>query len=236
MKIDAFTHIFPVRYWERMLRALPDGRDMHKRVRAIPSIVDLAVRFRLMDEFGDDYRQVITLGSPPVEVFPESESLARIANDGMAELVERHPERFFGFAASLPMNDIEASLREAERAIGQLGALGVQVFTNINGRPLYSKETLPLFDLLAKHDLPMWMHPARGADTVDYVINSPVNVSGGDGDEPGEGVVEIVNCEHHSQVAKRIHGCVSMIGNAVSEPLPYCSPTRAERSSKRLCR
>ena len=67
MKIDAFTHIFPKPYWERMVRALPDGRDMHKRVRAIPSIVDLEVRFRIMDEFGDDYRQVLTIGSPPIE-------------------------------------------------------------------------------------------------------------------------------------------------------------------------
>jgi predicted TIM-barrel fold metal-dependent hydrolase len=165
MKIDAFTHIFPKAYWERMVRTLPDGRDMHKRVRAIPSIVDLDVRFRIMDEFGADYRQVLTLGSPPIEVFSGSESLARVANDGMAELVDRYPERFFGFAASLPMDDIEAALREAERAVGELGALGVQVFTNINGRPLYTAQTLPLFDLMARHDLPMWMHPACSTAT-----------------------------------------------------------------------
>ena len=168
MKIDAFTHIFPQAYWQRMLRALPDGRDMHKRVRAIPSIVDLDVRFSIMDEFDDDYRQVLTLGSPPVEAFPGSEDLARLANDGMAELVSRYPGRFSGFAASLPMDDIDAALEEAERALGKLGALGVQLFTNINGRPLYTNDTLPLFDLMARHDLPIWLHPARGADFADY--------------------------------------------------------------------
>jgi len=171
MKIDAFTHIFPKAYWERMLRVLPDGRDMHKRVRAIPSIVDLDARFRIMDEFGDDYRQVLTLGSPPIEVFGSSEitiDMARVANDGMAELVARYPQRFAGFAASLPMNDVEAAAREASRAVEQLGALGVQVFTNIAGRPLYSPHTLPLFDLMARYDLPMWMHPARGAEFADY--------------------------------------------------------------------
>lgn len=168
MKIDAFTHIFPRGYWERMLRALPDGRDMHKRVRAIPSIVELDARFRIMDGFGDDYRQVLTIGSPPIEVFDSPVELARVANDGMAELVARYPERFAGFAASLPMNDIDASIDEARRAIDELGALGVQVFTNINGRPLYTNETLPLFDLMARYDLPVWMHPARGADVADY--------------------------------------------------------------------
>ncbi len=168
MRIDAFTHIFPRAYWERMLRLLPDGRDMHKRVRAIPSIVELDARWRIMDEFGGDYRQVITLGSPPVEDFPSSVELARIANDGMAELVRRYPERFAGFAASLPMDDVDAAADEARRTIDQLGALGVQVFTNIGGRPLYTKETLPLFDLMAGYDLPVWMHPARGAAFADY--------------------------------------------------------------------
>ena len=170
MKIDAFTHIFPKAYWERMLRVLPDGRDMHKRVRAIPSIVELDARFRIMDQFGEDYRQVLTIGSPPIEVFPEGQrvEMARVANDGMAELVARYPERFAGFAASLPMSDVEAACTEATRAIVELGALGVQVFTNINGRPHYRHDTLPLFDLMARQDLPMWMHPARGAETADY--------------------------------------------------------------------
>ena len=171
MKIDAFTHIFPQAYWERMLRVLPDGRDMHKRVRSVPSIVDLDARFRIMDEFGGDYCQVLTLGSPPIEVFGSSSitvEMARVANDGMAELVSRHPARFAGFAASLPMNDIDAAAAEARRAIEELGALGVQVFTNINGRPLYTSETLPLFDFMAGCDLPVWMHPARGAEFADY--------------------------------------------------------------------
>jgi aminocarboxymuconate-semialdehyde decarboxylase len=86
----------------------------------------------------------------------------------MAELVQRYPERFSGFAASLPMNDVDQALREAERSIDMLGALGVQIFTNINGRPLYKKETLPLFDLMARYDLPVWLHPARGAEFADY--------------------------------------------------------------------
>ena len=107
MKLDIFNHIFPTRFYDRMLEVAPNGRDMHKRVRAIPSIVDLDARFRIMDLFGD-YAQVICLGSPPIEVFgppPLSTELARLANDGMAELVAKHPDRFPAFIASLPMND-----------------------------------------------------------------------------------------------------------------------------------
>ena len=170
MKLDIFNHIFPQRYYQRMCEVAPDGKDMHKRVRAIPSIVDLDERFRIMDRFGD-YAQVICLGAPPLEVFgppPISTEMARIANDGMAELVTKHRDRFPAFIASLPMNDPKGLLDEAERAIDDLHAVGVQVFTNVLGAPLTAPETLPLFELMAKLDLPIWLHPARGAEFPDY--------------------------------------------------------------------
>jgi predicted TIM-barrel fold metal-dependent hydrolase len=170
MKIDIFAHIFPKPYFDKMVKVAPDGKDMHKRVRNVPSIVDLDERFRIMDRF-DDYVQVICLGAPPLEVFGPpsiSREMAKLANDGMAELVRKHRDRFPGFIASLPMNDPEGLLAEAERAIKELGAVGVQVFTNVLGRPLTRPETMPLFDLMAKLDRPVWMHPARGADFPDY--------------------------------------------------------------------
>jgi predicted TIM-barrel fold metal-dependent hydrolase len=171
MKLDVFNHIFPKRFYERMLEVDPAATDMHKRVRAIPSIVDLDERFRIMDRFGD-YRQIICLPHPPIEELgppPVATDLARLGNDGMAELVRRHPDRFAGFIAALPMNDPEGLLRETRRAVGELGALGVQVYSNVLGRPLTDPATLPLFDLMAELDLPIWLHPARGAGFPDYV-------------------------------------------------------------------
>ena len=170
MKLDLFNHIFPAAYFDRMLEVAPKGKDMHKRVREIPSIVDLDERFHIMDLF-DDYAQIICLGSPPIEVFgppPVSTEMAKLANDGLAELVRKYPERFPGFIASLPMNDPQGLLDEARRAINQLGAVGVQVFTNVLGRPLTAPETMPLFDLMAEFDRPIWLHPARGAEFPDY--------------------------------------------------------------------
>lgn len=169
-KIDVFNHIFPKRFYEKMLEVAPDGAYMQKRVRNIPSIVDLDERFRIMDLF-EDYVQVICIPNPPIEVLgPPSVSveMARIANDGMAELVHKYPDRFPGFIASLAMNDPDEMINEARRAIKELGAVGVQVFTNVLGRPLTRPETMPLFDLMAEFDLPIWIHPARGADFPDY--------------------------------------------------------------------
>lgn len=170
MKIDIFAHIFPKKYFDQMVEVAPNGKDMHKRVRNVPCIVDLDERFRIMDMFSN-YTQVICLGSPPIEVFgppPVSTGMAKLANDGMAELVQKYPDRFPGFIASLPMNDPEGILKETTRAIKELGAVGVQIFTNVLGRPLTRPETMPLFDLMDELDRPIWMHPARGADFPDY--------------------------------------------------------------------
>jgi predicted TIM-barrel fold metal-dependent hydrolase len=170
MKIDIFNHIFPKSYFDKMVKTASGGAYMQKRVRNIPCIVELDERFRIMDRF-KDYTQIICLPNPPIEVFGPptiSKDMARLANDGMAELVGKYPDRFPGFIASLPMNDPDGLLAEANRAIRDLHAVGVQVFTNVLGKPLTRPETMPLFDLMAELDLPVWMHPARGADFPDY--------------------------------------------------------------------
>ncbi|MGH3650005.1 MAG: amidohydrolase family protein, partial [Acidimicrobiia bacterium] len=125
---------------------------------------------RMVEQFGDDYRQVLTVAAPPLELLAGPEvtpELATIANDEMAELVSAH-DRFAGFVASLPLNNPDASVEEAGRAIDELGATGVQMFTNVNGRALDAPELLPIFELMAKYDLPIWVHPSRGADMPDY--------------------------------------------------------------------
>ncbi|MBI4478371.1 MAG: amidohydrolase family protein [Acidobacteria bacterium] len=170
-KLDVFTHILPEPYFRLMMRIAPQHKDMGKRVRAVPMLVDLDERFRVMDRF-DGYQQILSLAVPPVEALAPPDGaidLARAGNDGMAELVTRYPDRFPGFIAGLPMNAPDAAIVEAHRAIRDLGARGVQLYSNAAGRPLTVPEYLPLFDLMAGYDLPIWLHPARGADFPDYL-------------------------------------------------------------------
>jgi predicted TIM-barrel fold metal-dependent hydrolase len=171
MKIDVFCHIFPKIFYDRMLSVSGKGAYMQKRIREIPVMVDLEQRFRMMDRF-DAYSQVISLAAPPIEALGEPAQcieLGRIGNDGMAELVAKHPDRFPGFIASLPMNDPDAAVKEAERAILELGATGIQIYTNVNGKPLDDPAYLPLFQKMAEIDLPIWIHPTRPASFADYV-------------------------------------------------------------------
>jgi len=170
-KIDAFNHVLPRPFYTKMLEVAPRHKDMGKRVRGIPMLVDLDERFRVMDRF-PEYVQVLSLASPPIESYAEPEAaaeLAKIANDGMAELVDRHPNRFPAFVASLPMNHPEAAALELHRAVRDLGARGAQIFTNAAGKPLDAPEFRPLFDALAGYDLPVLLHPARGANFPDYL-------------------------------------------------------------------
>ena len=152
------------------MKVAPSFKDIGKRMRGIPMLWDLDVRFRVMDAFAG-YEQVLSLPTPPIEVFASGNDaidLARAANDGMAELVHRHPGRFPAFVASLPLADPDAAARELERALDDLGARGFQIFSNILGKPISAPEFLPLFEAVHRRGLPIWLHPYRGADFSDY--------------------------------------------------------------------
>lgn len=170
--VDAFCHFFPDALWQRMLRLEGAAAGIGARMRGVPCIFDLDERFRVMDMFRHhDYTQVISLGMPPLEKLGTPElvtDLACIANDGQAELVCKYPERFAGFLASLPMNAPEEAAKEAERAFRDLGANGLQIHSNINGAPIDEERFFPIFEIAAKYDRPVCLHPSRGNDMPDY--------------------------------------------------------------------
>ena len=169
-KIDMFCHFFPKTYFDRYI-ASTSVKDSGKRVARITRLRDLDERFRMMDRFGD-YSQVISLSAPTLELMAppdKSPELAQVANDGMAELVQKYPDRFPGFVASLALNNVDAAMKEMDRAMNQLGAKGVQIFTNIAGKPIDLPEFQPLFDEIGRRDIIIWLHPARAANFPDYL-------------------------------------------------------------------
>jgi uncharacterized protein len=169
LKIDVFPHIFPRPVFERIGQLKPAFTD-GPIVAGREAIYDLDARFRMMDRY-DDYVQVLTLGAPPIEDFAEGQAstdLAALANDSMAELVQQHPDRFLGFAASISLHDVDSALREVERAVRDLGALGVQIFTNVQGRPMDEARFEPLYAKMAELDRVVWIHPTRTENHPDY--------------------------------------------------------------------
>ncbi|MBW8862415.1 MAG: amidohydrolase family protein, partial [Acidobacteria bacterium] len=145
MIIDIYTHILPDRFFREMSRASPKLENIGARLRGVKKLFDLDLRFAEMDTL-DDCRQVISLPNPPLEEIAQGETaalLARVANDAMAELCEQHPKRFPAFVAAVSLDDVDAALKEAERAIETLGARGIQIFTNIAGHPLDEERFRP---------------------------------------------------------------------------------------------
>jgi aminocarboxymuconate-semialdehyde decarboxylase len=168
--IDIYCHIYPERFFQEMTKVSPKLENIGKRLRGVTKLFDLDARFREMDEFGD-YRQIVSLPNPPIEDIAEGDTaqkLARVGNDAMAELCTRHRDRFPTFVAAVALTDPDGAIRETKRAIDELGAGGVQIFTHIAGRPLDLPEFRPFFATMAESDLPIWLHPARTAGMPDY--------------------------------------------------------------------
>jgi uncharacterized protein len=169
MIIDVFNHFMPKAIFDRLASLVP-GHIALSAFPQLPTLWDVNARLAMMDEF-DGLQQVLSLANPPIELLGAPErtpEFARIANDGLAELCAKHRDRFPAFIASMPMNNVEACVREADRAIRDLGAKGIQVFTNVLGKPLSAPEFRPLFHAMATHDLPVWVHPIRGPQFADY--------------------------------------------------------------------
>jgi len=179
MKIDAFTHVLPPRYAERvfdLLRARGDSSaSEYERMMGLdPTLRDLDARFRLMDQLGDDYRQVLVMAHTSVEhEAPDvARDLARVGNEELAGLVASYPNRFAGWVAQAALQAGQSGLDAISEAMSE-GALGVQVFTSMQGRCLDHPDYEPFFELMANLDRPIWIHPNRTVRWSDFPLSEP---------------------------------------------------------------
>ena len=149
--IDAFCHFFPQSLFAKMSATSGGTRDIGKRMQGVRTIHDLDARRKMMDEF-DDYSEILSLGLPPLEAMAGPDQipeLARVANDGLAELCAKYPDRFAGYVGALPMDAPDAAVKEAERILLRGNASGLQLHTNVNGACLDEPRFFPVFEVAA---------------------------------------------------------------------------------------
>jgi aminocarboxymuconate-semialdehyde decarboxylase len=159
----------PEEYFARREQIIP-GAGVPS-AKAIPCLFDLDIRFRIMDQF-DGYQQILSLASPPLDGLGPvnvTENLTRLGNDGLAGLVRAHPDRFVGALGNLPLNAPEASLRELQRLQESPEFVGIQIYSNVCGRPLDTPETLDVIEEALRFRMPIYIHPWRTANGADYV-------------------------------------------------------------------
>jgi predicted TIM-barrel fold metal-dependent hydrolase len=170
LKIDIFCHFLPPKYLESLQKKATLTAEYQRELDKAAN-VDLDVRLRLMERY-PEVLQVLSISQPPIEkvVSPEeSAELARIANDELAELTVKYPNRFVGAVACLPMSNIEAALDETDRAIRELNFRGIEIYSNINGEELDAPKFRPIYEKMVQYDLPIWLHPCRG-ETGDQAL------------------------------------------------------------------
>jgi len=176
LNIDVHNHFFPKGYIEELKTGrgyASIGLDSEGRTLiyyrgdynvVVGPHVDLNERIRAMDKYKIDM-QVLTLTTPGVErEAPErGVRLAKVTNDAFSEIVAKHSERFAALAA-LPMQEPEMAVEELERAVKDLGLSGATIFSNVNGKPLDSKEFWPIYETASKLGAPLFIHPTTPID------------------------------------------------------------------------
>ena len=160
LKVDVFSHIMPPRYFEALYKktSFPSRKLL---LTPWPAMHDVKARLRIMDRY-EGYVQILNINMPPLDDVASPEvaaELAQLANDEMAELVMKYPDKFVGAVAWLPMNNMDAALREVDRTITELRFRGVQITANIMDKPIDSPEFAPLFEKMNYYNLPILIHP-----------------------------------------------------------------------------
>jgi aminocarboxymuconate-semialdehyde decarboxylase len=155
--IDAFAHAMPKEVVDEMIKVYPTSES--RALLAAPWFWDEKARLNDMNEFGIT-QQVLTLARPsiwigmdPTDALP----LTRMANDKIREMAERHPDRLIP-VGTLPFIN-KAFMGEFERCIDELHMAGIQIFSNVESKPIDSDEHQLLYKKAAKKGVPLWLHP-----------------------------------------------------------------------------
>jgi uncharacterized protein len=169
MRIDAYTHFMPSRMFKKLIDS--GYPDIGKRMRKLPCIHDLDARRKVVDMF-PDYAQILSYPMPPLEMLAKGDSKqveenAKLINDEFPEICGKYGAQFPGWVAQGALGAPDAGVAEVQRAVKN-GALGVQIYTNVAGKPLDDPAFEPFFAAMEKLDKPIWLHPARGANFADY--------------------------------------------------------------------
>src|SRR4030042_6503755 len=132
LKIDAFCHVIPIEFKNMLLGAVHDKPLLERYVEPWHSVWDIDRRRQIMDRY-DGLMQILSIGAPPIEQFvsdkEKAADLAKLANDEMAGLVYKYPDYFVAAVACLPINHIDAALKEIDGAIINLKFRGILIHT-----------------------------------------------------------------------------------------------------------
>jgi predicted TIM-barrel fold metal-dependent hydrolase len=156
-RIDVHSHFVPEKYRAALVAA---GHSKPSGMPAIPAW-STEQHLAMMDRNGID-AAVLSISAPGLHFGDDAaaRALARHVNDEGAKLTQAYPKRF-GLFASLPLPDIDGSLRELDYAFDTLKADGVVLESNHNGIYLGDRKLDPVFAELDKRHACVFIHPTN---------------------------------------------------------------------------
>ena len=184
---------------------------------AVPLLLDLGEgRLRGMDAAGIDM-QILSLGSPGVQNFDASNavSLARLANDRLAEAIKAHPTRYAGLATFAPQ-DPAAAVKELQRCKSELELNGALVNSHTNGEYLDDPKYWPILEALEALEIPLYIHPRDAAPGVAGAAVPGFTVGWGFAVETGTHALRLIG----SGVFDRFPKLTIVLGH-MGEGLPF---------------
>ena len=185
MIIDVFNHFYPKEYLDALPKPFPNvvtwiSSDNPATGGKGKSITDLDYRIREMEKFRID-KQILSLPQPTLDDLPsnvpveEFNKIYMAGNDGIAKIAENSRGRFKGIA-TVSLLDVQAAVEETERSVKDLGLLGVQVLSNVRGKPLDLPEFEPLYAKVNQLGCGLWIHPSYIRKIYDW-MNDAYNMN-----------------------------------------------------------
>lgn len=162
-RIDTHAHFLPDFYRQALIDA---GRGQPDGMPAIPAW-DVDMHLKFMD-FQGISKSYLSISSPGLHFGDDAKAndLARQVNDCAASLAKSHPGKFGSFA-SLPLPDVEGSLKEIARAQDELHAEGFTLLTNYHGIYLGDPRFEKIFEELNRRKAKVFFHPTTGCSCIN---------------------------------------------------------------------
>ena len=242
MIVDIHAHYFPKEYNDLLVRI--GGRSLPEAARAItarpmrhddPS--SIPARLAQMDDAGVQMQVLSPAASPPyAEKEADAVAAAQLINDRYAELAQAHPGRFAA-VVSLPLPHLDASLREMERGLDQLGMLGVSMTCSCFDHSTAEAEFEPLYEEMNRRGTVLNYHPIQNGICSPMINDYRFTVSVGASLEDSAIVLHLIARRVPQRfpaikyVIPHLGGIVPMLLERLDNQAPSQHPNLPERPS-----
>lgn len=141
-------------------------------------LTDTPTRIAAMDAMGVGI-QAVSLAPAQYDYWVGADAareIVEIANEAIADLVSRHPDRIVGIA-DVALGHPDLAAEQLERAVSQWGLRGVQISSRAGDRELSAPELEPFWAAAEALGVPVIVHPlgcSLGARLATHFLNNTV--------------------------------------------------------------